>query len=200
MPGMSIRLGDRLCLLALIGVLLAVPMAGAFVAAWNGVLRDAAGKPINAAKVRLHAKANGRDYEATTSTSGTFAFTGIVAAEYELSAEAGGKSWRAAVPIIIKDGTALTTILQASADSSELRLLPASEAISVQSSGGEHLRSKASVYSKGVLRKLEKSRPTSSELLRSSQNCVLRIQHNLVHSDRRNQPKHGLRAVGQHFA
>ena len=141
MPDMSVRLGDRLCLLALIGALLAAPMAGALVATWNGVLRDAAGKPINAAKVRLHAKANGRDYEATTSTGGTFAFTGIVAAEYELSVEAGGKIWRASVPIIIKDGTALTTILQASADSSELRLLPASEAISVQSSGGEHLSS-----------------------------------------------------------
>jgi hypothetical protein len=117
-------------------------MANAFVAAsWSGVLRDAAGKPVGEAKVKLRSKSGDRNYTAVTSESGGFAFTGMAANDYEISVETSGNSWRAANPVAIKDEDTLTTNLQIFTQPPELRLLPAREVISVQGSGGEHLSS-----------------------------------------------------------
>src|SRR5437667_4377641 len=55
-------------------------------AAWTGLLRDAAGKPVPDATVKLSSVAGGQVYTATTSAAGTFTFTGIAAGEYDLSA------------------------------------------------------------------------------------------------------------------
>jgi len=139
---MPIRLGDPVRSLCLIATLLAVPMAAAFVAAsWNGVLRDAAGKPIAEATVRLRSKSGDRDYTATTSANGNFAFAGIVATDYEISVEASGNTWHAASLVRLKDGDMLTSSLQVVSQPPELRLLPSSEEASPQASGGERLSS-----------------------------------------------------------
>jgi len=135
-------LGNPVRSLCLVAALLAVPMANAFVAAsWSGVLRDAAGKPVGEAKVKLRSKSGDRNYTAVTSESGGFAFTGMAANDYEISVETSGNSWRAANPVAIKDEDTLTTNLQIFTQPPELRLLPAREVISVQGSGGEHLSS-----------------------------------------------------------
>ena len=101
---MPTRLGNLVRSLCLIAALLAVPTADAFAAAsWSGVLRDAAGKPIGEATVRLRSKSGDHDYTARTSANGNFAFTGIAATDYELSVEASGNTWHAANPVTIKD-------------------------------------------------------------------------------------------------
>jgi len=140
---MPIRLfGDLVRSLGLITALLAVPTADAFVvASWTGVLRDTAGRPIGEATVRLRSRSGDHGYTATTSASGNFAFTGIVATDYKLSVEAAGNTWYAANAITIKDGATLTTALQVSSQPQELRLLPSSEDASPQASGGERLSS-----------------------------------------------------------
>src|SRR5437867_1744460 len=135
-------LGNPVRSLCLLAALLAVPMANAFVSAsWSGVLRDAAGKPVGEATVKLRSKSGDRNYTAVTSESGAFAFTGMAANDYEISVETSGNSWRAANPFAIKDEDTLTTNLQIFTQPPELRLLPAREVISVQGSGGEHLSS-----------------------------------------------------------
>ncbi len=99
---MPIRLfGDLVRSLGLITALLAVPTADAFVvASWTGVLRDTAGRPIGEATVRLRSRSGDHGYTATTSASGNFAFTGIVATDYKLSVEAAGNTWYAANAVI----------------------------------------------------------------------------------------------------
>jgi Carboxypeptidase regulatory-like domain len=139
---MLTRLGDVVRPLYLIVALVAAPLASAFVAAsWSGVLRDYAGKPVSAATIRLHSTATDHDYTATTSGSGNFTFTGIVATNYDLSIEAAGNVWHAATPLIIKEGQTLNTSLQVLSQPAELRLLPASEEATPLASGGERLSS-----------------------------------------------------------
>src|SRR5438309_7571991 len=128
-------------LLCLVASSLALPVASAFGAvSWSGVLRDGSGKPIGEATVRLRSKTADRDYAVKTSASGDFAFAGLAATAYELSVEATGSIWRAANPITLKDGDALTSSLQVFSQPPGLRLLPSSEA-SPQASGGERLSS-----------------------------------------------------------
>src|SRR5438309_113030 len=135
MPAMPIRLGDPVRSLCLIAALLAVPMAAAFVAAsWNGVLRDAAGKPIGKATVRLRSHSGDRDYTTTTSANGSFAFAGIAATDYELSVETSGTTWHAASLVPLQDGDLRTTGLQVLSQPPELRLLPSSKEASPQAS------------------------------------------------------------------
>jgi hypothetical protein len=136
------RLGDGVCSLFLLAALLMVPVAEAFVgASWSGVLRDTAGKPVGEATVKLRSKSGSRDYTARTSAAGSFAFTRVLATDYELSVEAAGNTWHAANPVTIKDGDRLTTSLQVLSQPQEVRLLPSSEDTSPQASGGERLSS-----------------------------------------------------------
>ena len=137
---MLTRLGNLVCLLCLFATLLAVPTAAAFAAtSWNGVLRDAAGKPVGEATVRLRSKSGDHNYTSVTSENGNFAFNGMAASDYELSVEASGNTSHAASPVTVRDEETLTTNLQILTQPLELRLLPAREAISVQGSGGERL-------------------------------------------------------------
>ncbi len=139
---MPTRLGSPVRSLCLIAIWLTVSTAYALASAsWNGVLRDASGKPVGEASVRLRSKSGDRDYTAQTSAAGNFAFTGIAATNYDVSVEAGGNTWHAASPVSIKDGDALTASLQALSQPQELRLLPSSEAAPPQATGGERLSS-----------------------------------------------------------
>jgi hypothetical protein len=59
---------------------------------WNGVLRDAAGKPVTDAKITLRGSSGDRTYEVRTTASGTFVFAGIETGTYTLVAEVAGKT------------------------------------------------------------------------------------------------------------
>jgi hypothetical protein len=139
---MIIRLGEILRVLLLILALGAAPTAGAFArASWRGVLRDDAGKPVAAAHLELTSKAGDHRYTNTTSKDGNFILSEIVAGEYEISVESGGKTWNSHTAIMIVDGIPSNGSLQLSSRTVEVRVVPASEEASAQASGGERLSS-----------------------------------------------------------
>src|SRR6202165_3535806 len=138
------RLGETLHALCLITALAAATVASAFsLASWRGVLRDNAGKPVGTATVNLSSIGGDRHYSARPCASGEFALVEIVAGDYDLSVESGGKTWGGARPVVvvIKDGALLTSALQLMSQAPEVRILPSGEASSAQASGGEHLSS-----------------------------------------------------------
>src|SRR5438309_2279656 len=102
---MPSRIGNPVRSLCLVAVWLMVSMAYAFAAAsWNGVLRDALGKPVSEASVRLRSKSGDRDYTVQTSAAGNFRFTGIAPTNYDVSVQAAGNTWHTASPVTINDG------------------------------------------------------------------------------------------------
>jgi len=110
---------------------------------WNGVLRDAAGKPVANAKITLRGSSGDRTYEAPTTAGGTFVFAGIAAGTYTLAAEAAGKRWTAAKPIVIAEGSASNLELTLSAQDQTLGVFVAGQPQGTErkGSGGEHLSS-----------------------------------------------------------
>ena len=126
-------------------------------AIWNGVLTDAAGKPIAHAIVRLHS-AGSEDYTATTALDGKFVFPEITAGSYEVSVTVAGDVWKPGALLVVKDASPLTLALQisslgqagqeATGQVQELRISAtnpqvASAEATTQASGGEHLSSAA---------------------------------------------------------
>jgi hypothetical protein len=111
---------------------------------WNGVLRDAAGKPVAGAKITLRGSSGNRTYEARTSAGGAFVFAGIEADTYTLAAEAAGKTWTASKPIVISEGIAPNLELTLSAQDQTLGVVAAGPkpGADMKGTGGEHLSSK----------------------------------------------------------
>jgi len=109
----------------------------------NGVLRDAAGKPVAEAKIILRGNSGDQTYQARTGANGTFVFTGIEAGTYTLAAEAAGKTWTAAKAIVIGEGGATNLELTLSAQGQTLGLAVAGhpQGTERKGSGGEHLSS-----------------------------------------------------------
>src|SRR5437667_9679490 len=105
----------------------------------SGVLRDSGGKPAGMGTVKLIGANSKQEYFATTSGSGQFAFTGIVAGSYTLTVNAGGKIWSAADPVIIKEDATLAAEVLLPAEGQVLRVTLVQNAGSAQASGGEHL-------------------------------------------------------------
>ena len=68
------------------------------------MLRDDAGKPVAAAHLELTSKTGDHRYTNTTSRDGNFILSEIVAGEYEISVESGGKTWNSHSAIMILDG------------------------------------------------------------------------------------------------
>src|SRR5258708_31577646 len=60
---------------------------------WRGILRDAAGNPVGMATVKLVSADSKREYSATISASGQFAFAVVAAGDYTLTVSAAGKIW-----------------------------------------------------------------------------------------------------------
>jgi carboxypeptidase family protein len=108
-------------------------------ASWTGVLRDSAGNPVDKAAVKLFAVDSNREYSATTSAIGQFAFNAVPAGNYTLTASFAGKIWTASDPVVIKDGATLTSGLQLSPQGQELRVVIAADVASPQATGGERL-------------------------------------------------------------
>src|SRR5260370_39480826 len=57
---------------------------------WSGILRDSAGNAVGMATVKLVSADRKRDYSATTSASGEFAFTAVAARTYTNTESAPG--------------------------------------------------------------------------------------------------------------
>jgi hypothetical protein len=112
---------------------------------WNGVLHDAAGKPVADAKITVRGSSGDRTYEARTTASGTFVFAGIDAGTYTLAVEAAGKTWTAPKPIVIAEGSAPDLELTLSAQNQTLTVVVAgqSQGTGKKGTGGEHLSSEA---------------------------------------------------------
>ncbi|HTB91215.1 MAG TPA: TonB-dependent receptor [Candidatus Sulfotelmatobacter sp.] len=110
---------------------------------WNGILRDAAGKPVADAKITLHASPGDRMYEARTSAVGAFVFAAIAPGTYMLAAEAAGKTWTASKAIVIAEGSAPNLELTLSATDQTLAVTVAGQPQGSErkGSGGEHLSS-----------------------------------------------------------
>src|SRR6267143_5855423 len=106
---------------------------------WSGVLRDSGGNPIGGATIKLFAAAANREYSATTSTTGQFAFTAVAGGNYTLTVSVAGKIWTAADPVVIKDGATLTSGLQLSPQGQELLVIAPTGVALPQASGGERL-------------------------------------------------------------
>src|SRR5712691_6651220 len=95
---------------------------------WSGVLRDSAGRPVYNAAIKLMGVDVNREYSATTSTTGQFAFPLVAVGNYTLTVSVAGKNWTAAAPVVIKDGATLTSGLQLSPQGQELLVIaPRSE-------------------------------------------------------------------------
>jgi hypothetical protein len=111
-------------------------------ASWNGMILNGAGKPIAGVIVKLHSPTGKLDYTARSTSNGTFAFAQIDAGNYELSASAQGRDWKAANLVAIKDGMKLTAELRLSERGPELRVVSATKGATLTwASGGEKLSS-----------------------------------------------------------
>src|SRR5579859_384369 len=118
---------------------------------WSGVLRDAAGNPLEKGEIHLQAIDGSHEYSAITSATGQFTFAAVSAENYRLTATVQDKTWTATEVLEIKDGAAFTFSLQLSAQGQELLIIATKEAekaaangeakdgASPQASGGEHL-------------------------------------------------------------
>ena len=133
------RIAIAVCLVA---YLLVIPLASSHPAtSWHGVLRDMAGSPVSNATVKLRATTGSLEFTAATSASGEFSFAEIAGGAYEISVNANGQTWKAANPLVIRDGSALTAGLELSKQEQLVRLSTTGEGASPQGTGGEHLSS-----------------------------------------------------------
>src|SRR6267154_2622668 len=128
------------CALLFVLVLVQVPFLHCFPAdSWRGILRDTAGNPVGMAAVKLVSADGKREYSATISASGQFAFSGVAAGEYTVVVGAAGKIWSTENRVSIKDDGARTSDLQLTQQGQEFRVVIIENAALPQASGGEHL-------------------------------------------------------------
>jgi hypothetical protein len=83
-------------------------------ASWNGVLRDAAGKPAAAAGLEL--RGAGEALRCHTDANGAFELREIASGRYLLSVEWQGAKWTASAPVEIRAGARRTESLRLTAD------------------------------------------------------------------------------------
>jgi hypothetical protein len=144
---------NRISILCVVALLLASVANALSGVSWSGVLTDGENKPVAQAVVKLYSASH--DYTAATAGDGRFAFSTLEAGSYQVSVTLGGKEWKSASALVIKDASDLTMALQISTSTQELRIVlpnggagsvtPNGEAASnqaaAQASGGEHLSS-----------------------------------------------------------
>src|SRR5260370_30883860 len=106
---------------------------------WKGVLRDAAGNPVGMATVKLVSADSKREYSATISASGQFAFAVVAAGDYRLTVSAAGKIWSTENRVSIKDEGARTSDLQLTQQGQEFRVVIIENAALPPACGRGHL-------------------------------------------------------------
>jgi len=108
---------------------------------WRAVLRDAAGKPVPAAKIALRTPSGALGYETKTTENGFFTIAGINAGSYTLTAEVAGKLWTVAQPFVVTEQGAPAVDLALSAQDQTLLVVAQSQPQEApgKSSGGQHL-------------------------------------------------------------
>jgi hypothetical protein len=142
MQFMSVCSVRSIFMLFLAMVLLAAPSAKSSPnSIWNGLLRDANGKPVANATVRLHATSENLEYTATTSANGAFVFSEIRSGTYELTVSTVDATWKAVTPVVVAQDISLSGDLALSPQDQTVRLLQETLANSTLASGGEHLSS-----------------------------------------------------------
>src|SRR2546426_8448833 len=93
------------CAFVFVLVLVQVPFLRCSLAdSWRGVLRDAAGNPVGMATVKLVSGGSKREYSATTSATGEFAFTAVAAGGFILPGNFRGELWAGSGSTGIKNG------------------------------------------------------------------------------------------------
>ncbi len=125
-------------------LLLAISMTGPVARAnsggnWSGILRDDAGTPIADATITLRATSGGTEYTAKSATGGKFTFSEIATGSYELSVEKDKKIWKLTDRLVFTEGTSLTEWLELPLQKREILIIPGTDEVSQQASGGEHL-------------------------------------------------------------
>jgi Carboxypeptidase regulatory-like domain/TonB dependent receptor len=138
-PGPHLRSVRKCCFAILLLVLFSVPVLAAN--SWKGILRDSSGHAVADATVSMQPASGTTSYSAKTSSSGEFLFADLAAQRYQLSVALNGKLWKAADPLIIKDGDAFAADLELSAQNQTLAVVPRTNVVSQQASGGEVLSS-----------------------------------------------------------
>src|SRR5215471_12607895 len=109
---------------------------------WNGVLRNAAGKPVAGAKITLRAEAGNWVYEATSAADGTFAMAGVEPTTYALTVESGGKMWSATkVSVVESQGGPRVELTLSGQNQAVAVVVPGQAANMTKGSGGEKLTS-----------------------------------------------------------
>src|SRR3974390_1166002 len=108
---------------------------------WNGVLRDAEGKPVAGATITLLAEGSDRKYEATTAADGTFSVANVEAGSYTLTAETAANTWTAAEAIESEGDNVVPGKLTLSGQDQTLLVNPPGPAAANTGSGGQHLSS-----------------------------------------------------------
>jgi Carboxypeptidase regulatory-like domain len=136
----SLKFGSRYLVVALFLLTLSIRPAAS--TTWTGVLRDHAGQRLPHTAVTLRALVGTLEFSAETSASGEFVFAAIQTGSYALTVTVAGKSWKAANPIAIAEGTApLTADLDLSEKDQSLVVLLREKSATAQGSGGETLSS-----------------------------------------------------------
>jgi hypothetical protein len=107
--------------------------------AWSGVLRDAAGKSVPAAKITLRAPSGKPGYEAVTAENGSFTIAAIAPGTYTLSVEVAGKVWTAAQPFAVTEQGPPNVDLAFSAQEQALLMVPRGQAKEIPGIGGQRL-------------------------------------------------------------
>jgi Carboxypeptidase regulatory-like domain len=115
----------------------ALPGQSTSLASWGGVLRDAAGNPLQGAKVELRAQARTRS--SVTNAQGSFAFGNVPTGSYQLDVEVDGHPIRYGQPVKLSANTT-PAVLRLSSQG-ELSLV-FTETIAAKT-GGEDLSSHA---------------------------------------------------------
>jgi hypothetical protein len=108
---------------------------------WQGIVRNAAGAPISAAKIRL--TTNSASAETTTGADGSFRLQGLQLGQYRLSVEAKGQRIDYPLPIDLASGVPGAGGLSVSITLSDRGELTVSAPKSQQATGGEELSSQA---------------------------------------------------------
>jgi hypothetical protein len=108
----------------------------------SGLVRDAAGKPVAAAKVALIASTGEQRYETETLASGEFRIAEVPAGNYLVSVTVGKQVWTSAVPVSTTTA-AFNATLQLSAQGQTVSVVSVGAGVTrTQGSGGENLSSK----------------------------------------------------------